>query len=69
LLVEADADLAMTDARGRSVLHWAVVEGDHDEIVQYLLAKGVSKQSATADGLSARDYAIQLDRRKSIALL
>jgi uncharacterized protein len=69
LLVDAGASLDREDARGRTALHWSTVEGDNDDVVAYLLAKGAVKQSVSADGLSPRDYAIKLDRSKCLALL
>ena len=68
-LVEAGANTACLDARGRSVLHWSVIEADNEKVVRYLLDRGAAKHLVSSDGLSARDYAIKLSRPLSAAQL
>lgn len=68
-LVAAGARLDQCDSHDRSVMHWVMAEGDHAEVVNYLLAQGAPKDGTSQDGASPYDYALSLGRSRSLALL
>jgi len=62
LLLQARANAMARDNNGRNALHWALVGGDHPDIIARLRKSGASSHERTKEGQSPLDYAITLDR-------
>jgi ankyrin repeat protein len=65
LLLQARANAMARDNDGRNALHWALVGGDHPDVITHLRKAGASSHERTKDGQSPLDYAMALDRPDS----
>ena len=67
-LIEAEADLAVTDSSGYTALHWAAVRGNW-RIFQELVAAGAPVNAVGGDGGTPMHWACHHDRADMIQLL
>ena len=57
------------DKRGSTALHWSATEGDHPDVVRYLLKVGLDPDEKNASGRSPKDYARSLNRHRMLKVM